>query len=68
VLAIMDLESTDEPNQIIMGGLPMAHHLEMEQVLLLCEYEAFAGDVRRLGIPCLMHDQETFWAMNRRAL
>ena len=47
VLAIMDVESTDKPDQIIMGGLPMAHYLEIEEVLPLREYEAFAGDVRR---------------------
>jgi len=43
----MDVESTDKPDQIIIGGLPMAHYLEIEEVLPLREYEAFAGDVRR---------------------
>ncbi len=47
VLAIMNVESTDELDQIIMGGLPMAHYLEMEEVLPLREYEAFASDVRQ---------------------
>ena len=46
VLAVFDVESTDELDQIIMAGLPMAHYLEFEQVLPVREYAAFAEDVR----------------------
>ena len=46
VLAVVDAESTDELDQIIMGALPMTHYLEMEEVLPLRPYEAFAEDVR----------------------
>lgn len=46
VLVIMDVESNDELDQILMAGLPMAHELEMEEVLPLRTYEDFAGDIR----------------------
>lgn len=46
VLVIMDVDSHDELDQILMAGLPMAHHLEMEEVLPLRTYEAFAEDIR----------------------
>ena len=47
VLAVMNVESTDELDQIIMGSLPMAHYLEMEEVLPVRDYPAFAKDVRQ---------------------
>lgn len=46
VLVIMDVDSHDELDQILMAGLPMAHELEMEEVLPLRTYEAFAEDIR----------------------
>ncbi len=46
VLAVFDVESTDELDRIIMAGLPMAHYLEFEQVLPVREYAAFAEDIR----------------------
>lgn len=46
VLAILDIESHDELDQILMSGLPMAHYLEIEQVLPVREYAAFAEDIR----------------------
>jgi muconolactone delta-isomerase len=46
VLVIMDVDSNDELDQILMAGLPMAHELEMEEVLPLRAYEDFAEDIR----------------------
>lgn len=46
VLAILDVESHDELDQIIMGGLPLAHNLEIAEILPVREYESFAEDVR----------------------
>jgi muconolactone D-isomerase len=47
VIGVFDVESTDEMDQIIMAGLPMAEHLTFEQVLPVREYAAFAEDIRR---------------------
>lgn len=47
VLALLDVESHDELDQIWMGALPMARYLELKEVLPVREYEAFADDVRR---------------------
>jgi muconolactone delta-isomerase len=47
VLALLDVESHDQLDQIWMGALPMARHLELEEVVPVREYEAFADDVRR---------------------
>ena len=42
VLAVLDVESHDELDQIIMGGLPIAHNLEIAEILPVREYGAFA--------------------------
>lgn len=47
VVGILNVESHDELDRIIMAGLPMAHYLEIEEVLPVREYERFADDVRR---------------------
>ncbi|HET7481055.1 MAG TPA: muconolactone Delta-isomerase family protein [Rubrobacteraceae bacterium] len=47
VLGVLDVESHDELDQILMAGLPMAHYLTMAEVLPVREYTAFADDVRR---------------------
>ncbi len=47
VIGVFDVESTDEMDQIIMAGLPMAEYLTFEQVLPVREYAAFAEDIRR---------------------
>jgi muconolactone delta-isomerase len=47
VLAVLDVESTDELDQIIMAGLPIAHNLEIAEILPVREYAAFAEDVRQ---------------------
>jgi muconolactone D-isomerase len=47
VLAVIDVESHDEMDQIIMAALPMAHNLEFEQILPLREYDRFAADLKK---------------------
>lgn len=47
VIGVLDAESTDELDQIIMAGLPMAEYLTFEQVLPVREYASFAEDIRR---------------------
>jgi len=47
VLAVLDVESHDELDRILMAGLPMAEYLEMAEVLPVREYTAFAEDIRR---------------------
>jgi muconolactone delta-isomerase len=47
VIAVLDVESTDELDQIIMGALPMTHYLEAAEIVPVREYAAFAEDVRR---------------------
>ncbi len=47
VIAVFDVESHDELDQIIMAGLPMAHYLEAAEVLPVREYTAFAEDIRQ---------------------
>ena len=46
VLAVVDVDSPDELDQIIMGQLPIAHNLEIAEVVPVREYAAFAEDVR----------------------
>ncbi len=45
VVGIMDVESHDELDRILMSQLPMAHYLEIREALPVREYEAFASDV-----------------------
>ncbi len=47
VIGIFDVESTDELDQIVMAGLPMAEYLTFEQILLIREYASFAEDIKR---------------------
>lgn len=46
VLGIVDVESHDELDRIIMAGLPMTHYLEFEEILPVRAYEDFAKDVK----------------------
>ncbi|MGI8539766.1 MAG: hypothetical protein ACR2N0_08310 [Rubrobacteraceae bacterium] len=43
---MLDVESHDELDQILMAGLPMAHNLEISEILPIRKYEDFAEDVR----------------------
>ena len=45
VVMILDMESHDEMDQVLMSGLPLAHHLEIKEITPIREYEAFASDV-----------------------
>ena len=47
VVGILDVDSHDEMDRILMAGLPMAHVLEWEEVLPVREYSDFADDVKR---------------------
>jgi muconolactone delta-isomerase len=47
IIAIVNVESHDELDQIFMGALPMAHFLEFEEIFAVREYEKFAADVRK---------------------
>ncbi len=46
VVAILNVETHDELDRIIMAALPMAHYLEIEEILPVREYERFAEDVK----------------------
>ena len=45
VIVILNVESHDELDQILMAGLPMAEYLEMSEVLPVRRYENFANDI-----------------------
>ena len=47
VLAVLEVVSPDELDQIIMGGLPIAHNLEVAEILPVREYADFAEDVHQ---------------------
>jgi muconolactone D-isomerase len=47
VVGILDLNSHDEMDRILMAGLPMAHVLEWEELLPVRDYSDFADDVQR---------------------
>jgi muconolactone D-isomerase len=47
VLGVIDAESHDELDAIIMAGLPMSHVLEWEEIVPVREYTAFGADVRK---------------------
>ena len=47
VVGVLDLESHDEADRILLAGLPMAHYIEFEELLPVREYEGFAEDLRR---------------------
>lgn len=46
VVAILNVDSHDELDRIIMAALPMAHYLEIEEILPVRDYERFAEDVK----------------------
>ena len=45
VVGVMDVESTDELDQILMADMPIARYLEVKEVVPIREYEAFATDI-----------------------
>jgi muconolactone delta-isomerase len=46
VLAVADVDTPGELDQIVMGQLPIAHNLEIAEILPVREYAAFAEDGR----------------------
>ncbi|AHY45825.1 Muconolactone delta-isomerase [Rubrobacter radiotolerans] len=46
VLVTLDVESHDELDRILMSALPMAHNLEIAEILPVRDYWDFAEDVR----------------------
>ena len=46
VLGILDVESHDELDRILMAVLPMAHNLEFEQILPVRVYDNFHQDLK----------------------
>ena len=47
VLCIANAESHDQLDRILMAGLPMAHLLDVREVVPVRPYESFASDVKR---------------------
>jgi muconolactone D-isomerase len=47
VIGVLDVESTDELDQVTMAGLPMGEYLTFEQVLPVRQYASFAEVIRR---------------------
>ena len=45
VVGVIDADSHDELDAIIMAGLPMSHVLEWEEIIPVQEYAAFGADV-----------------------
>ena len=45
IVMLLDMESYDEIDRVLMAGLPLAHHLEIKEIVPVREYEAFASDV-----------------------
>lgn len=46
VLGIIEADSHDELDRMIMAGLPMSNILEFEEIWPVREYDAFAEDVK----------------------
>ncbi|HXV92071.1 MAG TPA: muconolactone Delta-isomerase family protein [Pseudonocardia sp.] len=47
VVGILDLESHDELDRIVMAGLPLANRLTFEEIVPVREYAGFADDLRK---------------------
>jgi muconolactone delta-isomerase len=45
VVMLLDMDSYDEMDRVLMAGLPLARHLEIKEIVPVREYEAFASDV-----------------------
>jgi muconolactone delta-isomerase len=45
VVMLLDMDSYAEMDRVLMAGLPLAHHLEIKEIVPVREYEAFASDV-----------------------
>jgi muconolactone D-isomerase len=47
VVGVLDVDSHEELDRIVMAGLPMAHMLNFEEIVPIREYSDFADDVRK---------------------
>jgi muconolactone D-isomerase len=47
VIGVIDAVSHDDLDQFFMAAAPIAHNLEIEEMLPVREYEGFASDVKR---------------------
>jgi muconolactone D-isomerase len=47
VVGVLDVDSHEELDRIVMAGLPRAHMLEIEELVPVREYPEFADDVRK---------------------
>jgi muconolactone D-isomerase len=47
VIAILNAESHDQLDQIMMAGLPMSNYLVWKEIIPIREYTDFAADVKR---------------------
>jgi muconolactone D-isomerase len=46
VIAVVEAESHDDLDRLLMGALPMAHVLDLAEIAPVRPYEAFAADVK----------------------
>ena len=51
VIGVIDAESHDELDQVFMAAVPIAHNLEIVEILPVREYANFASDVKRRWKP-----------------
>jgi muconolactone D-isomerase len=47
VIGVLDVDSHEELDKIVMAGLPMTHMLTFEEIVPVREYAGFADDVRK---------------------
>jgi muconolactone D-isomerase len=47
VVGVIDADSHDELDRILLAGLPMAPVLEWEEIVPVREYASFGEDIRR---------------------
>jgi muconolactone delta-isomerase len=51
VIAIMDIDSHDVLDDMFMGQLPLAHHIVINEITPIREYDTFAASVKRRFAP-----------------
>lgn len=45
MVLLLDMDSHDETDQVLMAGLPLVHHLEIKKIVPVRKHEAFASDI-----------------------
>ena len=51
VMAFVDLPSHEALDDLLMGQLPLSHHLEINKIAAIRDYDNFAGAVKRRFAP-----------------